>query len=370
MKTRTVTIIALIYSIILSSCGNDDNSINTPKTLKDDIENQEFVTIIEDHLSGVPKNVQVAIAIINNESTEYLGVYNNNNVLRGIDNADKIFEIGSITKVFTGICLSKLAGLNKVTFDETLQNQFDFPLKEGGDITLLHLATHTSGLPRLPNNSDEVEGLDLNDPYALYNQDHLHSYLQNHIVLNSEIGTAHEYSNIGMGMLGYILANKIDTSYEELLQNQIFEPLQMSNSTTLLANVDKTKLITGLDKEGNPVQNWNFTDIMAGTGSIKSSVIDLEKFAQKNFEDDIVYNFPQSTLVDLDQDQGIGLGWYILEKNGNRLLNHSGETGGYSSLLVIDKNHKKAVIVLSNIEDSKTMNELGFSFLENITTNK
>ncbi|WP_438425367.1 serine hydrolase domain-containing protein [Aquimarina macrocephali] len=371
MKIKTMTIIASICSIILSSCSNDDDSIDTPKTLKDDIENQEFVKTIEDNVSDLPKNVQIAIAVIDNESTKYIGVYNSNNVLRGTNNADKIFEIGSITKVFTSICLSKLITTNNATLTETLQHQFDFSLHGGADISLLQLANHTSGLPSLPTNIDEVEDIDPNDPYATYDINHLESYLQNHISLNSVSGTQYEYSNIGTGMLGYILSKKMGISYEGLLQSLVFGPLQMSNSTTLLANVDATKLVAGRDEKDNLAPNWNFLEVMTGIGSIKSSVIDLEKFVRKNFEDDLIYNLPQETTFEIEQGSAVGLGWHILESEGYRILNHNGGTGGYSSYLGLDKDNKKAIIVLSNITGlgtySNKITELGSSLLENIS---
>lgn len=372
MKVKTTLIIACICSIILSGCSNDDNGIETPKTLKDDIENQEFVKIIEDNISDIPKNVQIAIAVINNESTEYIGVYNNNGVLRRIDNADKVFEIASITKVFTGICLSKLVSTNNTILTETLQSQFAFPLLNGGDITLLQLANHTSGLPRLPTNIEEVVGFNTNDPYADYNINHLESYLQNHIALNSVNGTEYEYSNLGMGILGYILSKKADMSYEELLQSEIFEPLQMTNSTTLLANVDATKLVIGRDENDNTVPYWNYTDVSTAGASIKSSVIDLEKFVRKNFEDDLVYNLPQETTFEIAPAFSVGLGWHILEVDGFKVLYHDGGTGGFCSELKIDKNNKKAVIVLANVSGltdtySKKISELASSLLENIS---
>lgn len=91
-------------------------------------------------------------------------------------------------------------------------------------------------------------------------------------------------------MLGYILAQKRQKTYEQLLHNIIFKPLNMDNSTTLLENIDSDKLIEGRDKGGNIVPYWNLDEVASGVGSIKSSVKDLEKFVRKNFENDIVYN--------------------------------------------------------------------------------
>jgi len=365
-KIKVVSIITSICFIILTSCSSDDS--NSSSSLKDDIANQEYVNIIEDNASDLPENAQIAIGIIDNESTEFIGVINNNGVLRGIDNADKIFEIGSITKTFTAICLSHLIATNEASLTETLQSQFDFQFQAGNEINFLQLANHTSGLPRLPTNVDEIIDLDINDPYASYSINNFESYFQNHVVLNHASGTNHEYSNLGMGSLGYVLSRKKETSYEGLLQSLIFEPLQMSNSTTLLANVDASKLILGRDINGNVVSNWNFTNVMSGGGSIKSSVVDLEKFIRKNFENDVVYNLPQETTFNIDEGYSIGLGWFIIESEGFRVLLHDGGTGGYTSYVMIDKDNNRAVLALSNVADySEQISELVSSLLENIS---
>lgn len=378
-KNTTVTIkalftITLLCLFITTSCNtSDDNSPTTNgSNIKDEIDNQEFANLIEEYITVFPENTQVAIAIIDNTSTEFIGVINDNGTLRTIDNADNIFEIGSITKVFTSICLSELIATNEASLNETIQQQFDFPLLNGGNISLLQLANHTSGLPRLPTNVEEVIDFDINDPYANYTVANLESYLQNHITLNTASGTAYEYSNLGMGMLGYILAKKRGVSYEELIQSVIMEPLQMHNSTTLIANVDTSKLVIGQDQYGNAAVNWNHSDTMSGSGSIKSSVVDLEKFVRKNFENNAVYNLPQETTFNIATNYIMGLGWHIIESEGFRILTHNGGTAGYTSYLAIDKINKRAVIILSNVSatthpNSENIDDLGDSLLESIS---
>ena len=372
MKLKALFIISFLCTLIFTSCKEDINIKES--TLKDEIANQEYVKIIEDNVSNFPENTQVAIAIIDGASTEFIGVINKNNVLRRIENSDKIFEIGSITKVFTSICLSHLIATDEASLTETLQSQFDFPIPEGATINLLQLANHTSGLPRLPNNVDEIVNFNLQNPFANYSINNLESYYQNHIQLNASSGTQYEYSNLGVGTLGYILSKKRGVSYEELLQSLILEPLQMTNSTTLLSNVDASKLVIGQDEEGNTTPNWDFTDAMAGTGSIKSSLVDMEKFVRKNFENDAVYNLPQEVTFNITQDQeqntSMGLGWEILETGGFKVHRHDGGTGGYRSYLMMDKSNRKAVLVLSNLsvyhDNVENIDDLAADLLENI----
>ncbi|WP_103072162.1 serine hydrolase domain-containing protein [Aquimarina sediminis] len=351
LRLIKVFFLSLITSFLTFSCSDDDATL--PNDLSNDINNPKYVNILKKRLSDFPNNTQVAIALVRDGDAEFLGVINENNALRTTNNADMVFEIGSITKVFTSICLSDLVANNEVLLKETLQDQFDFTLQAGGDITFEQLANHTSGLPRLPTNVNEVEGFDPNDPYAHYSLDNLKSYLQNHVVLNSVSGTTYEYSNIGTGILGYTIAQKRNTTYEEMVQNIILNPLHMNSTTSLLENVDPSKLVKPRDQNGNIIQYWNFAETMTGAGSLKSSVSDMVKFIRKNFEDDPLYNLPQEKTFDRGDDSYMGLGWGIIEDEDSifRVLLHDGGTGGFSSMLMLDKNKKTGVIILSNVKD-------------------
>ncbi|MEL6534668.1 MAG: serine hydrolase domain-containing protein [Bacteroidota bacterium] len=336
--------------LALALVGCKDGEV-LPSSLPDDVANQAYVSILESQLSSLPPNGQVAIALVHEGNTEFLGVRNENNVLRGIDNADWVFEIGSITKVFTGICLAAMIDSREASLTETLQSQFDFPLQAGGDITLEQLANHTSGLPVVPTNVDEVQGYVENDPYAIYTHENLKSYLQNHVVLDSESGTHYQYSNLGTGLLGYTLAQKRNSTFEEMLQSTIFTPLEMTSTTTLLDNVEASRLVKPMDIQGNEVSYWNFAETMSGAGSVKSTVADLAKFMEKNFEDDPWYSLPQTKTFTVNQSTSMGLGWVIIEEEDFTIHLHDGGTGGFSSLLLLDKQKRIGVVVLSNVEN-------------------
>lgn len=347
---KLLTFIILILGVTFASCNKDDD-FNPKSTLQNDIANQDYIDILENRLKNLPVNSQIAIGLVHNGNTEFLGVINDNSIFKGVNNADKVFEIGSITKVFNSVCLSDLLISNEALLTETLQSQFNFTLKAGGNITLEQLANHTSGLPRLPTNIDEVQGFNPEDPYAIYTYDNLKNYLQNHVVLNAPSGTLYEYSNLGVGILGYILAQKNNSTYEQLVKSKIFNPLGMNNSTTLLTNVETSKLVEPRDINGNIVSHWNFAETMAATGSIKSSVQDMTKFIEQNFENDAVYNLPQQTTFDRGNNLYMGLGWTIYEADGYRLMIHDGGTGGFSSILMLDKNKRIGVVILANVEN-------------------
>ncbi|WP_442267601.1 serine hydrolase domain-containing protein [Tenacibaculum sp. ZS6-P6] len=346
---QTIVLFTIFMILLLVNC--DKSEPISDSSLSDEISNQKYVDILESKLSNLPEGAQVAIALIKGDKTEYIGVIRENDELKVKDNTNSIFEIGSITKVFTSISLSSMIHSNEVSLSETLQQQFDFPVLAGGDVTFKQMANHTSGIPRLPNNISEIVGFNPEDPYAIYTYENLKSYLQNHVVLNNPSGTVYEYSNIATGILGYSLARKRNTTYEELLQDLIFNPLGMNSSTTLLNNVDASRLVEPRDINGNIKSYWNFAEIITATGSIKSSVSDMEKFIRKNFENDAIYNLPQQKTFKKETDQHVGLGWGISDHEDFSLLQHDGGTGGFSSILFIDKSNEIGVLVLINVEE-------------------
>ncbi|WP_299680588.1 serine hydrolase [uncultured Tenacibaculum sp.] len=366
---KTITILKIFMVLLLVSCKKSDPIPHS--SLSDQISNQKYVDILESNLTNLPEGAQVAIALIKGDKTEYIGVIRENGELKVKDNTNSIFEIGSITKVFTSICLSSMINSNEASLSETLQEQFDFPLLAVGNVTFKQMANHTSGIPRMPNNVNEIIGFNPEDLYAVYTYENLKSYLQNHVVLNNPSGTVYEYSNIATGILGYSLARKRNTTYEELLQDIIFNPLGMNSSTTLLSNVDTSRLVEPRDINGNIKIHWNFAETVTAAGSIKSSVNDMEKFIRKNFEDDVIYNLPQQKTFKKETDQHVGLGWGISDHEGFSLLQHDGGTGGFSSILFIDKNNEIGVLILSNVEEyHETIVPMATNFLIELKFNK
>lgn len=350
MKQYIYKIALLLLLTTSISC----NKKETPSNFIEDLKDQKIAKIIQDNLNGFPNKTQIAIALIDNDKTEYIGIVNNNNHFQTIENKNNLFEIGSITKVFTGILLADLVQKGHASLDEELKDIYSFQLKEGEDIQLVQLANHTSGLPRRPSNFNTLPNYNPNDPLATYNIEALEDYLKTKITLENPIGTIEEYSNIGFTILCDVLIKKTGRTYENLLQETILKPLSMHNSSTLIDNIDKSLLVSpGLNPNGDTTLNWNFTNITAGIGGIKSSLIDLEKFVYQNFKNAPLYNLPQTlTNVSGENEEGkigFGLGWNIVETNQIKLLKHDGGTFGYVSELQIDKKSKKGVIVLSNV---------------------
>ncbi|MCH2193727.1 serine hydrolase domain-containing protein [Kordia sp.] len=338
----------------------------------------EIAKVIAENSELFPNNVQLSIALIDGEKTNYIGVIRKNDTLQTIDNKGAIFEIGSNTKVFTSLLLSHQIHAGNLQLNDKLIDVLPFKIETSPEhtdkITLQTLANHSSGLPRLPQNIFPLLQTNMENPYKKYTIDMLHTYLKNGISLQNEPTKVSAYSNLGAGLLGYILTEKTKKSYESLLQEQILKPLQMNHTTTDLSKVDQNKLVIGIKADGTEASNWDFTDALVGAGGMKSNVVDMEKFIRKNFEDEnTVYNLPQQETIKVNEMVRVGLGWHIITKEGKTVLFHNGGTGGYLSCMIIDKKNKKAALLLSNLSafspQGPKIDNLCFSLIELLSKN-
>jgi CubicO group peptidase (beta-lactamase class C family) len=276
---------------------------------------------------------------------------------------DTLFEIGSITKVFTSLCLADMVEEELVTLDDRIETHLppgiQFKNPPPRPITLKLLATHTSGLPRIPL---AVAFADPRDPYARFNEERLVEML-NSYEWQPEAGTKFAYSNLAMGMLGWMLARRNETTYEQLVIQRICDPLHMDDTRITLSDDQRKRLAPGHTPEGKPSDNWSF-DVLAGAGAIRSTANDLLRFAEANLDPDnsslpprlakaIARSHAPHGETD-DPRMKIGLAWMIRAGNSERgpLLWHSGATGAYTSFLGMLPERGIAVVVLSNTQVS------------------
>lgn len=264
-----------------------------------------------------------------------------------------VFEIGSITKVFTSLVLADMIERGEVKPGDPVARFLPpgvrMPVRGGREITLLDLSMQVSGLPRLPANLKPADPL---NPYADYGPARLYEFLSSH-TLGREIGESYEYSNLGVGLLGHALALRAVTSYEELLRNRIFEPLGMSDTSIGLSESQLKRLAVGTNAALAPVKNWDI-DVLAGAGALRSTAEDMMKFlaaAMGLRETPLRAAFQRMLSVrrptgipDLD----IAMGWHIWKKYGTEIVWHNGGTGGYSSFAGFAPSLKRGVVVLTN----------------------
>ncbi|MYA09406.1 MAG: serine hydrolase [Holophagales bacterium] len=278
-----------------------------------------------------------------------------------------VFEIGSITKAFTAILLADLAGEGVLELQTPVQRllgpDVTVPTRNGAEITLLHLTTHGSGLPRMPDNFRPADGA---NPYADYTVAQLYEFLASH-ELGRDIGEAVEYSNLGTGLLGHALALSQETDYETLVSERLLKPLGMSDTSITLSPSQRERLAIGHSVQLRPVANWDLPTL-AGAGALRSTVNDMLTFAEANLgvrESPLREEMAETHRSRRDfsaPGMRIGLGWVIRSGHGRDLHWHNGGTGGYRSFVGFDLESQTGVVVLSNSGDS--VDDLGFHLLE------
>lgn len=261
------------------------------------------------------------------------------------------FEIGSITKAFTGTLLADMVLKHEVTLNDSVVSYlpgWTIPNFKGQPITLLDLATQTSGLPSLPDDFAPANPL---DPYADYTEPRLIAFLARH-QLRRAPGTQYEYSNLGMALLGRALAERAKLPYEVLLRERILTPLGMADTRIDLTADDLARAARGHNDQLLPTPDWHLPAFLAA-GALRSTVPDLLRFAAAVRD---TTHGPLAKAIALaitprrpyNATDSIGLAWHHLHVDGNDVVWHNGGTGGFRTFLGVSIATGRAVVVLNN----------------------
>lgn len=277
-----------------------------------------------------------------------------------------VYEIGSVTKTFTTTLLADMVKRGEVRLDDPvakyLPAEVKVPTFEGKQITLEHLATQTSGLPRMPDNFKPANP---QNPYIDYTPEKLYEFLSKYTLTRAP-GEKHEYSNLGMGLLGQALSLRLKMSLEEAYKKRILEPLGMKNTMIALTPELQARLQPGFNPLGKPSANWDFS-VMGAAGALRSTPEDMAAYVAANLG---LKKTPLAEVFALAQEprtqagaaeMRIGLGWMNLSRNGAEVTWHNGGTGGYRSFVGFDKKRKKGVVVLANM--SLDLDDIGYYLL-------
>lgn len=331
-------------SFILAGCsGQSPDAANNLSSLENI--SKEQLDIIYTRAKNFPNETHLSFALINKGTTQFVDVRRTNDTLQIINSENYIFEIGSISKVFTATLLADAAVNERVALDDVIP----VPLKDDAKITYEQLASHTSGLPRLPENIFNLASFRTDNPYKEYDANLLEEYLANEVVLDQFPGEKSSYSNLGAGLLGHVLSKNENATYEDLLQEHIFSKYGMNHSTAVKEKVTGN-LVLGRDKKGALTSNWDMASLQ-GAGGIYSSVSDLSNFVKAHlYQDNAVFKLSRKRTFTVNSTMDIALGWHIIKTQaGAEWYWHNGGTGGYTSSMAMDVDKKQAVIVLTNI---------------------
>jgi len=279
-------------------------------------------------------------------------------------NSDTVFEIGSLTKVFTSLLLADMVQRGEVALDDPVSSYLPasvrMPQRNGRQITLVDLAMHTSGLPRLPTNL-QIKNPD--NPYASYTVADLYQFLSSY-QLNRDPGSQYEYSNLGGGLLGHVLALRAGMSYEALVRSRICDPLGMKDTRITLTPEMKARLAVGHNQGLEPVANWDFP-ALAGAGALRSTASDMLTFLAANLGYTKSPLAPaMAAMLKVRRPTGqpgleTGLAWLIVTANSKEIVWRNGGTGGYRSFMGFDPAAGIGVVVLSNTSTAAGVDDIG-----------
>lgn len=427
LRSILISIAAIILLTVILAAVDGRNRTPLPLTYGADGPRADAITPI---VSGAVDGHRVPALVIGIYDQGRREVYGFGNLGDEVahtlaPDGDTLFEIGSITKVFTGLLLASAVVRNEVLLDAPISTllpaEVHAPGRGDAAITLAHLATHTSGLPRLPTN---MRPADVTNPYVDYGVEQLHAFLNKH-ELRRDPGQEYEYSNLGAGLLGYLLGETAArrpaqegapsptsgvAALEALLRERITAPLGMDDTAFTLNEAQRSRLASP-HARGRTSSNWDM-NALAGAGGIRSSVNDMLDFIAGYIESDAATegtaDSPASDAAllaaamrlaaeprcDAHGSHRMGLGWHLkpekrvapasaappteasaaatsslADAGAHRdpaseeasvatpapsatgplyALWHNGATGGYASMLIINLETRRGIIVLAN----------------------
>lgn len=255
-----------------------------------------------------------------------------------------IFDIGSITKVFTGFLASKLYLDGKINLNTKLGELNITSNEVLLNITLKDLLTHSSGLARLPSN---LNPNDIRNPYSDYSLNFLIEELNS---IKKISHASYTYSNLGFAVAGLMIEKMTGLSYEILLKENILIPLTLKNTYTELDASFMNKRATGYNSELEEQIFWT-SQVFKPAGGLKSTIEDMSiflSFISSDFSHPLRAAFDFSILTHFQsEDFNMGIGWH-LGASGRELLTQDGATFGFYSKLRVSKQKNKGFIVLLN----------------------
>src|SRR6266567_1911598 len=295
-------------------------------------------------------------------------------------NGDAVFFIGSVSKTFTALLLQDAVERGEMKVDDPvakyLPTSIKMPAHGGREITLLDLATHAAGFPADPDN---MTGATVKEQYETYTVEKMYAFLSGY-TLSRDPGTEFEYSNVGMALLGHVIALKEVTNFESLVVNRICRPLHMESTCIALAPELKARLAMGHDDSGKPSPPWKL-QAYSPAGDIHSTANDLLKYVSAHAglaPSRLVSLMEKTHLVRFKDSRGLsgvpGFGVFgrtamdwvdraAYQPPRMELLGHAGGAGSYHAWVGFDKKQRRGVVVLSTA-NGLSVEPIGWTVLQ------
>ena len=282
---------------------------------------------------------------------------------RALD-GDGVFEIGSITKVFTALLLADMAHRGEVALDDPVAKYLPPQARprafDGKPITPLDLATYTSGLPRISTNFHPA---DPRNPYAGYTLADLNAFVSAYRPRFAP-GTHYIYANVGFALLGQALAFRAGRRYEDLIVARICNPLGLGDTRIALIPEMRRRLVPGHDSGLRPTPNWDMPGL-APASSLHSTANDLLRFlaaCQGRRHTSLAPAMASLLLVHrptYDPEVDAAEGWFIDHFHSDELVAKAGDTGGYAAFAGYSTRSRIAAVLLSNARSWQSTPGLG-----------
>jgi serine-type D-Ala-D-Ala carboxypeptidase/endopeptidase len=269
----------------------------------------------------------------------------------GTAKSNSLFEIGSITKTFTGLVLAEMIEDGRVKADTPVRELLPdgtVQKPEGAEITLIDLTAQRSGLPRMPDNFAPA---DANNPFVDYDAAKLYAFIGKHGVARPADATF-LYSNLGVGLLGQALSLRAGKPYAQLIKEDITDPLRMTDTVITLTPSQQSRFIQGYSADRRAVHSWEL-DALAGAGAIRSTAVDMLTYLQAQLHPERVPPRLKAALVRSQTIQGdaapvgkIAFNWMYRAQTGDFF--HDGATAGFNSMAFFNPEQDFAAVVLMN----------------------
>ncbi len=341
------------------------------------------------------ENTGLVVGVVEGGHSSVFGYGRANDASAEPPRGDTLFEIGSITKVFTTTLLSILVADGLLNLEDPVRDLVPALPDLPPEMTLVRLATHTSGLPKMPSDIIWPMLRNRRNPYATYTTAKLLEYLSDYKPKkNRESAEQIDYSNLGMALLGHILAQKSGASYEQAVVSRICDRLDLRDTRVTLTPQQKERLATPRNAKGKPTQAWDVPAFVGAT-ALSSTANDMLKFLTANL------GRPPSALTDVlpacheihaeafppqgrpqklvsglflkGQDtshyrQGVALGWFVgrLSPGGKQVCWHHGASSGYRAFAGFTKGTDTGVVVLANRSPGLLDQLLGRTYADDI----
>lgn len=310
------------------------------------------------------KTASISMVIIKNKMTYFYNYSNSNKNVKVAADKNTFYEIGSLTKTFTGILLAQAVIDKKIKLDDDIRKYLDgsYPNLEyeGNPIRIIHLANHTAriaGKPGIPENFKKQVPYDSLNPYRNYTMEMFWEALHT-MSIDTIPGIQYDYSNMGAALLGHILAKAYHMSYLQLVEKYITKPLGMNDTKMTLSAKQMKRFPKGFDEQGNETSYWDLLSFTAA-GALRSTTYDMAKYLKANLEAKTsAIKLSQKTTF-ISNDNTVGMYWGIGKTlNEEVTIGHNGGTGGYKSKIQMLPSHGIGLVILSN--SSVDITEMGY----------